>query len=50
MSKLVISQYNEIMDSVGVLVAFDHLIGTVFRVGSKYVMTAWHCVRLVIGK
>ena len=49
-------QYTDILNSVGALVGSrarigsDRLIGTVFRVGSKYVITAWHCIQAIIGK
>ena len=49
MSHPVVKQYNDIMESVGALVGYDQLIGTVFRVGTKYVMTAWHCIQAIIG-
>ena len=50
LSDTVMKQYTDIMNSVGALVGWDQLIGTVFRVGSKYVMTAWHCIQGIIGK
>ena len=48
-SETIFNKYNEAMKSVGVL-ASENIYGTVFRVGSKYVMTAWHVVYGIIGE
>jgi hypothetical protein len=38
------------MKSVGAIVSSNIVIGTVFRVGSKYVMTALHVVKRITSK
>ena len=40
---------NKAMTSVGVI-SYSGMTGTAFRVGTKYVMTAAHIVRDIVGK
>ena len=45
-----VNKVNEAMNSVGALIRVNEAVGTVFRVGDKYVMTALHVVKSIIGK
>ena len=45
-----VKKVNEAMNSVGALIRVNEAVGTVFRVGDKYVMTAWHVVKSILGK
>lgn len=48
LSELALSSYLRSMQSVGALIRDKQLVGTVFRVGTSYVMTAWHCIYSII--
>ncbi|XP_053380815.1 uncharacterized protein LOC128548982 [Mercenaria mercenaria] len=48
LSQTMVLALHEQMKSVGVLISNGNLVGTVFRVGSKYVMTALHVINNVI--
>ena len=50
MTDYTVKKLNEAMNSVGALIRVNQAVGTVFRVGDKYVMTAWHVVKPIIGK
>ncbi|XP_053391534.1 uncharacterized protein LOC128554301, partial [Mercenaria mercenaria] len=43
-----VSALHEQMESVGVLIFCGKTIGTVFRVGSTFVMTAFHVIKIVL--
>jgi hypothetical protein len=49
LSQSMVAALGEQMKSVGALISAGNIVGTVFRVGSKYVMTASHVVSMVIG-
>ena len=49
MSQQMVEKYGETMKSVGALVHFGESVGTVLRVGSKYVITAWHLMEKIVG-
>jgi len=38
------------MGSVGALMFNGQIVGTAFRVGDTYLMTAWHVVNWILGK
>ncbi|XP_053375268.1 antiviral innate immune response receptor RIG-I-like isoform X2 [Mercenaria mercenaria] len=48
-TKRMLDSLSEQMISVGILVSRPRDMGTVFRVGSKYLMTAFHVVKDVVG-
>lgn len=48
LSQLAVARYLPAMESVGALIRYKQLVGTVFRIGSSYVMTAWHCIYAII--
>ncbi|XP_060571640.1 uncharacterized protein LOC132729826 [Ruditapes philippinarum] len=48
LSQSMVAALGEQMKSVGALISAGNIIGTVFRVGTKYVMTASHVVSMVI--
>ncbi|XP_060593860.1 uncharacterized protein LOC132748300 [Ruditapes philippinarum] len=48
LSQSMVAALGEQMKSVGALISAGNIVGTVFRVGTKYVMTASHVVSMVI--
>ena len=49
MSEQTVKKYGETMKSVGAVVYYGESVGTVLRVGSKYVITAWHLMEKIVG-
>ena len=41
--------YHNMMESLGAIMAHNHVFGTGFRVGSKYIMTAKHVITDILG-